>query len=233
MAPRRRRSLALLLVALALVVLAVVGDRVAAGVAEDRAAIQLQSQLGTASPPEVDIEGFPFLTQASRQRFSSVRVVAAGVRPPGSSTTVQQVDLRLRDLTSTDDFRTSTARQVSGTATLDYPTVKTLTGQSLRYARDGKVEVSAPSTVMGVSVTAVVVGRPVVDEAEQTLSLAEPELTVNGLTVPEGTAQSLLSSVVKPAPVTGVPFGLRLNSVTAQPEGLVAGLTGADVAFRS
>ncbi|HYP44365.1 MAG TPA: DUF2993 domain-containing protein [Propionibacteriaceae bacterium] len=231
---RARRGGAVLLLAglVVLLVLAVVADRAAQQVAESRAATQLQAQLGTAEEPEVDIQGFPFLTQARQQSLSSVRVVADGVRPPGSTTTVQHVDLKLRDVSSRDNFATSTAEQVSGTATLDYPTVKTLTGQSLRYARDDKVEVSAPTTVMGVPVTAVVVGRPVVDEAEQTLSLTEPQLSVDGVSVPDSAAGALLDSAVKPAPVTGVPFGLKLNSVSAQPQGLVAGLTGTDVAFR-
>lgn len=232
MARRQRGGVVVLLVVLVvLVALVVVADRVGQQVAENRAAVQLQTQLGTATEPEVDIQGFPFFTEAMRRSFSSVRVVADDVRPPEATAPVKHVDIQLRDLSSSDNFRTSTARQLSGTATLDYPTVKALTGQSLRYARDGKVEASAPTTVMGLSVTAVVVGRPVLNQADQTISLAEPELTVDGVTVPESTSESLLSSVAKPEPITEVPFGLKLTSVTAQPEGLVAGLTGDEVAF--
>lgn len=228
----RRPGVVLLLVLGVLALLGVAADRVAHGMAEDRVAAQLQSQLGTAAAPKVDIEGFPFLTQAARRSFSSVRVRADDLRPAGSSTPVKHVDLRLRDVTSNDNFQTSTARQVTGTATLDYPTVKKLTRQPLSYAPEGKVQVSAPTTVMGLSVTALVVGRPEVNQADQTMSLAEAQLTVDGLPVPESASQAVLDSVVKPAPITGVPFGLKLTSVAAQPEGLVAGVTGENVAFR-
>src|SRR4051812_44061551 len=58
------RVRALLVVLLLLVGLAVVADRVAVGVAEDRVGEQLAAKGGLAGTPEVDIAGFPFLTQA-------------------------------------------------------------------------------------------------------------------------------------------------------------------------
>lgn len=229
---RNRRGLALLLFVVVLVLLVVVADRVAQQVAERRVSRQLQTQLGTATPPQVDISGFPFLTQLARRSFSSVRVAGDDVRPPGSTTTVKHLDVRLSDVTSDDNFTTSTAQRVTGTATLDYPTVKKLSGQALSYAPPDRVEVSSPTTLMGVPVTARVVGRPAVDVAKQTLTLAEPQLSVAGVSVPESTAQALLAGVAKPAPLRGVPFGLKVTEVTAQQDGLAAGLTGGPVTFR-
>lgn len=226
-----RGGLALLLVVVVLAVLVFVADRVAQQVAESRVSKQLQIQLGSPSPPQVDISGFPFLTQLSRRSFSSVRVVGDEVRPPNSSTPVKHVDLRLSDVTSDDNFTTSTAQRVEGTATLDYPTVKKLTGQSLGYAPPDRVEVSSPTTLMGVPVTARVVGRPAVDASQQTLTLAEPQLSVAGVQVPESTALALLASVAKPAPLRDVPFGLKVSDVKAQQDGLVAGLTGGPATF--
>ncbi|HEX8508490.1 MAG TPA: DUF2993 domain-containing protein [Propionibacteriaceae bacterium] len=227
----RRAGLALVLVVVVLALLIVVADRVGQQVVERRVAQQLQTELGTASPPSVDIEGFPFVTQVLRRSFSSVHVVAEDVQAPDQPTKVKQVDLRLHDVTSQDNFATSTAARVDGTATLDYPTAQKLTGQPLRYAREGRVEVSQPTDLMGVPVTARVIGRPVVDAADQTLSLGDPELTVAGVDVPDTTSKALLDSIVKPAPVRGVPFGLKIIDVTAMPEGLVAGVQGSDVTF--
>lgn len=227
-----RGGLVLLVVVVVLAVLAVVADRVAQQVAEGRVAKQLQAQLGTPAAPSVDIAGFPFLTQAARRSFSSVHVVGDEVRPPNSTTTVKHVDLRLSGVTSDDNFKTSTAQRVSGTATLDYPTVKKLTGQSLKYAPPGRVSVSSPTSLMGMPVTATVVGRPAVDVARQTLTLAEPQLSVAGMQVPDTAAQALLASVAKPAPLRDVPFGLKVRDVQAEPDGLVAGLTGGPATFR-
>lgn len=227
----RRAGLALVLFLVVLVVLAVVADRAAQQVAERRVAQQLQTGLGTPNPPSVDIGGFPFLTQAQRRSFSAVHLVADDVRAPGQPTLVKHIDLRLRNVSSDDNFATSTAEQVDGTATLDYPTAEKVTGQPLRYASENRVEVSQPTELMGVPMTARVVGRPVVNVADQTLTLGDPELTVAGVDVPDTTSKALLESVLKPAPVRGVPFGLTIVDVAAQPEGLVAGVRGSDVAF--
>lgn len=227
---RRRGALALLLVLLVVAVLAVGADRAAKMVAQNRAAAQLQTRLGTSTRPTVDIQGFPFLTQARRRSFSSVHVVADGLHPPGQQTTVQHADLTLLDVTSSDNssFR---AGRVQGRVTLDYPSVRALTGQALSYAPTGRVQVSAPTTVLGLPVTATVVGRPVVHVADQTFSLSDPQLSVAGVSVPDSTAKQLLATVVKPAPVSGLPYGLKLADVTARPDGLVAGVAGTDVNF--
>jgi len=65
---------ALLVVVLLLVGLAVVADRVAVGVAETRVGEQLAAEGGLAGTPEVDITGFPFLTQAIGGRYDEVRI---------------------------------------------------------------------------------------------------------------------------------------------------------------
>ena len=53
----------LLIVLMVLVGLAVVADRIALGVAEDRAASALQTSQDLTHKPDVTVEGFPFLTQ--------------------------------------------------------------------------------------------------------------------------------------------------------------------------
>ena len=58
--------------------LAVVGDRVAAKLATDEAQRRLVSA-GLTSP-QVDVRGFPFLTQLLARRFNDVRVTTTAVR---------------------------------------------------------------------------------------------------------------------------------------------------------
>ena len=65
---------ALLVVVLLLVGLAVVADRVALGVAEDRVATELVQEGGLQGRPEVEIAGFPFLTQAIGGRYDDVHI---------------------------------------------------------------------------------------------------------------------------------------------------------------
>ena len=228
----RRTGLVLLGVLLVLVALAVVADRVAAHVADQRVARQLQSQLGLSALPDVHIEGFPFLTQALHHRFPSVHVEADDATTKGSSAThgkdvtVSHLDLHLHQVTTDASYSSAKAARVDGTATLGYPTVQQLTGQQLTYAPQGRVQLQRPTTLAGISVTANVVGTPKLDVGQQTLTLADPQLTVAGIDVPDDTAKSLLSQVVQPVPVTGLPYGLSLTSVSATDAGLVAGVTG-------
>jgi hypothetical protein len=236
-ARRRGRSagrtvLALLVVAALLVGLLVAGDRVAVSVVEDRVGRQLQTELNTPAPVEADIRRFPFVTQLLRSSFSSVHVVAEDVTPTDQQpTALQHVDLELRDVTSSDGFATSTAGRAEGTATFDYATAEQLTGLALRSAAEGRVEFSTQTQLLGVPVTATVVGRPLLDVADQTLTLADPQLTVAGVDVPDTTSQALLDALVKPAPITGVPYGLTVTEITARPDGLTAAVTGENVTF--
>lgn len=222
---------------LMLLALLVVADRVADRVAERRVAQQLSRQLGNGGRPKVDIEGFPYLTQALSRRFSSVHVVDDNIVAPGSGATngrpvlLRHLDVRLQRVTSSDRFRTGKAGHLDGTATIDYPTVQQLTKQPLTFAPGGRVEARVPTTVAGFQVTADVVGKPVLDVGDQTLTLADPKMSVAGVEVPGATAQALLGQVLKPVPITGLPFGASLTSITATEQGLVAGVTASEVAL--
>lgn len=234
--PRSRGSragLALVVAVVLLVALVVVADRVTVGIAERRVAGRLQTELGTAGVPQVDIEGFPFLTQVARRSLRTVHVVADDVTSPDQpGTTLEHVDLRLSDVSSPDGYQSVTASRVAGTSTLSYATAKTLTGLPLAYSPEGRVEATVQSQLMSIPVTVKVVGRPTVNQADQTLTLADPEVSVAGVDVPDSTAEALLGSTMKPARLTGIPYGLTVTGVTARPEGLVADVTGENVDFR-
>ena len=62
-------------VLLLLVVTGVVVDRVAVGFAEREVAEQLAAQEALSGEPDVDVRGFPFLTQALAGRYEEVRIV--------------------------------------------------------------------------------------------------------------------------------------------------------------
>ena len=105
---------------------------------------------------------------------------------------------------------------MDGVATVDYAAAKSLTGLTLTYAREDRVEVTVETRIVNLPVRATIVGRPQVDVQEQTLTLADPEISVGGVDVPETTSRALLNTLLKPVPITGVPFGLDITDVTAQ-----------------
>ena len=237
MARRRRASgarsaLVLLVVLLVLGGLVVAGDRVAARVVENQIGRRLQTQLGTATPPAVDIAGFPFLTQALDGSLHSVRVRADHVPATDDQPVpLAAVDLRLQEVTSADFFQTFTVARVNGNATLAYADAQRLAGMPIRYAPDNRVELTVKTQVLSAPVTARVVGRPTIDVADQTLTLDEPEVTVAGVAVPRETAQALLDNLLDPVPITGLPAGLKIAGVAARSDGLHASVTGEDVSF--
>jgi len=222
-----------LVVALLLVGGTLYADRYARERAERVVAAQLQSELATPEPPTVEIEGFPFLTQAVLGSIDSVQVSAAGAgtgRDVGLA--VRRLDLQLTDVTSEDRFQTANATRVQGRAELDLAALRTLTGQDMAYAGDGRVRVEARTDVLGSNVLAVITGRPDLNVGDQTVTLAEPTVRVGGVDLPATAARLLISALVKPIPVTGVPYSLELTSLAVDGNGLTVDLTGEDVALR-
>jgi hypothetical protein len=69
-----------LLITLVVIVAVLVGvDFAARWVAEDRVAVALQDALDFPSPPDVDVRGFPFLSQALAGRYDDVGLSAPGI----------------------------------------------------------------------------------------------------------------------------------------------------------
>jgi hypothetical protein len=203
------------------------GDRYAADRVEREASGQLQSELGTPDAPSVDVRGWPFLTQVVGRHLRSVRVVTDDIpQSSRSAVPVAHADLVLSDITTDDWFQTMTARHAEGTALLDYPALASVAGVPLRYVGDGRVQLKSSSSLVGVPVDATVTGTPRLDAGAQSITLADPEVTVAGVELPGGTADLLLRTLVKPIPVTGLPFGLRLSSVAPEDDGLHVGLQG-------
>ena len=236
MSTRRRRSgglvaLVVLLVVGALAVAGfVLGDRYAAQRVEREAGSRLQTELGTPAPPRVEVVDRPFLTQVVGRHLRSVRAVAADVGSTGaSSVPVAHVDLVLSDVTTDDWFQTMTAERAEGTARLDYAALAAVAGTPLTPVGEGRVQVRTTSSVFGVDVAATVTGTPQLDVADQTITLGDPDVQVGGVDLPDATAGALLRAVVKPIPVTGLPLGLTLTSVTPLDDGLHVGLAGDDV----
>lgn len=203
------------------------GDRYAAGRVEREAGVRLQSELGTPTAPTVDIEGWPFLTQVAGRHLRRVRVVADDIpQSDRSSVAVRHSDVVLTDVTTEDWFQTMTARHAEGTALVDYPALAAAAGAPLSYVGNGRVEVKNRSSLVGVPIDATITGRPQLDPAAQTVTLADPEIQVAGVSLPDAASGALLQALLKPIPVTGLLFGLRLSSLAPEDDGLHVGLEG-------
>jgi hypothetical protein len=240
MAGRRRGGGVVLVVFLLIGVLVAVGlyagDAYLRGRAEKSAAVQLQNRLGTPDTPTIDIQGGPFLTQVAARHLRRVHVVADDLGTTGTggqagTVPVQHTDLVLSDVTTTDWFQTMTARRVEGTALLRYSDLGALSSVPISYAGDGRLRVQQTASLFGVQLKALVTGTPQLDVGAQTLTLADPQLSVDGVDLPGKASAPLLRAALKPIPVEGLPYGLQLSSVSAEDDALHAGLQGDGVTF--
>lgn len=233
-ARRRSGGLIALIVVLVLAVLVVgglfYGDRYAVREVQRRAAAQLQTELGTPEPPAVTIEHFPFLTQVAAGNLRTVHVVADGVGQTNQSPLVTaHTDLVLTDVVSSDRFATMTASHVEGTARVDYDQLKAVTAVPVTYAGGGRVKFQLNREVLSVPVGAKVTCGLGLDVGDQTIHLTDPKLEVAGVSLADTASEALVKAIVKPLPVSGVPFGLRLTSIDAQDDGLHVGLDGDNI----
>jgi hypothetical protein len=191
-------------------------DRLALRTAEQQVAARLQTSLGTPQRPGVTFDGVWFLPQVLRRDFTSVRVVANDLGTTNDAEEVAHVDLTLEHVRASEGYRRLLADSVTGTARLPYDRLGDLAGAPVSYAGDGRVQLSLQTTVLRIELQAHVTGIPQVKPSDQTVSLAQPRITVAGVKLGETTSQALIRALVKPAPMTGIPLDLRVESMTAR-----------------
>ena len=206
------------------------GDGYAERRAENEAAAELQQELGTAQPPAVDIGGSVFLTQVVARSIDSVHVVADGVNATSDVLLpIAHADLVLTDVTTTDWFTSMTVSHAEGTLRIDYSALQRLAKVPLTYVGNGRVQIDTAATFLGREVKAKITGTPRLDVEDQTITLADPDITVAGVNLPGFTADALLRALVKPIPITGIPLALRLTSIDPQDSGMHAVVVGDSI----
>jgi hypothetical protein len=109
---------------------------------------------------------------------------------------------------------------------MDYSALQGLAKVPLTYVGNGRVQIVTTASVFGREVKAEITGSPRLDVEDQTITLADPDITVAGVNLPGFTADALLRALLKPIPITGVPLGLRLTSIDPQDSGIHAVVMG-------
>jgi hypothetical protein len=215
---------ALLVLVLVLGALFVIVDRVGVAVAEDRVADRIAEQGGLPGPPEVDITGFPFLTQAVSGTYDEVRIALTAAdlgQPDGTDADValRGVEVPLSDVVAGSVQQVPVDR-VDGTATLSYELLSAQLGGDTRLEREGD----------GLRITRTVelLGQQVPLTAAGDVTLHGSDLVVD-VEEAAGAGVELPAVVVDQAPdlldlrytVPPLPFGLQLTSVRPADDGVV------------
>ncbi|SDC14495.1 Protein of unknown function [Geodermatophilus telluris] len=221
---------ALLVVLTLLVLLALGVDRVAEGVAEDRVATALQEAGALAGAPEVDLTGWPFLTQAVQGRYDEVRIglTAEDLGRPGTraDVTLRGVHVPLSDALSGTVQQVPVDR-VQGTATLSYALLSRELGAdtTLERAGDG-LRVTRTVEVLGYTVPLTATGDVVLDGDE--LVVVVEDAAAAGVDVPDLVVDRAVALLDLRYPVE-LPYDLQLTGVTPGDDGVRVSVEGSDV----
>jgi hypothetical protein len=213
----------LLVVVLLLVGLAVLADRVAVGVAEDRVATELGAAGGLAGTPEVEITGFPFLTQAVAGSYDEVHISLTADelgQPAGTRADVvlHGVQVPLSNVLSGSVSEVPVDR-IDGTATLSYDLLSAQLGgdTTLRPEGDG----------LRITKTVEVLGQTFPLTATGTLTLDGNELVVDveraagaGVDLPDFLVERASDLLDLRYAVPALPFGLQLTDVVPGEDGV-------------
>lgn len=214
-----------------LVALLLVADRAGAIYASRSISDELQASLALAAPPQVDIIGFPFLTQAIAGRYERVEVRATDVPADGFvlshlDATLHGAQVPLSDVLShsVDDLP---VEEATARALVPYGEMsQSFAGQGLSVEPDGDRLLIVGDLQLS--------DQALSTEASASVAVVDGELVVTPEEVGFGGAKQELNDAVREqlelrVPVPALPYDLTLTAVQVRPDGLALRAEGTDV----
>ncbi|MDT9693282.1 DUF2993 domain-containing protein [Streptomyces sp. P9(2023)] len=221
----------LLIVAVVLGGIFVGVDRLAVSYAESEAADRVRLGPARAASTDVDIKGFPFLTQVMGKRLDEVEVVLTGVEATAGDRKIRisEMSAALRDVTVNDAFTSARARSATGTALISYADLTAAADRDVKiaYGGDGKVKVTGGIEILGRTVTRSVVSSVTLVDGDTIRVRAD---AVPGEGIP-GLESLIRRRTDFDREIGGLPPGLELQKVEAREDGVAIAVTGTDVAL--
>ncbi|MFD3997010.1 DUF2993 domain-containing protein [Streptomyces sp. NPDC058548] len=203
-------------------------DRLAVGYAEDEAAGRVKLSSAKSDAVEVDIKGFPFLTQVADKRLDEVDVRLTGVTATAGDKNIRvgELNVALRDVTVTGDWAGAKAGSASGTALISYADLTAASDQEavVAYGGNGKVKVTGGVKVMGRTLTRTVLSTVTVVNGD-TIRVRADEVPGEGIPGIE----DLVRARTDFDRSIGVIAGMNVEKVEPRPDGLAVTVTGKDV----
>ena len=221
---RRAGCLGALLFLLLLVVgLLVVVDRVGVGIAEEQVAEQVAQRAGLTAPPEVEIAGFPFLTQALGGEYDDVRLQLTAEelgQPAGTHADVslRGVHVPLSDVVS-GSVQQIPVDRVDGTATLSYALLAQQLGGDTVLTQEGDgVRVTRRVELLGSDLPLTATGTVRLEDGDVVVDVGAA--SAGSLDVPDAVLERAADLLDLRYPVPALPFGLQLTGVVPAADGV-------------
>lgn len=208
-----------------LLVLVVVGDRVAASAAERTIADRVAADLQGATGVTTTIHGVPVLTQVAKGSLDQVTVTADQV--PASGLTLDDLTVELYGVSTTSP---RTADRVDATASVSTEQLQAKLGSDWTVKVDGDALVASTQALGLLPVEARVV--PTVRDGKLALDLDKVSVVgveVQGDSVPSAVHERIDALV---SSVGALPLGLTLTGVDVTPAGVTLQASGTDVALQ-
>jgi hypothetical protein len=177
----------------------------------------------------VSIDGFPFLTQLASGDFDEITVDAEDV-PVGAAAhllAIAHLHVVLHGVHVSDSFSRFRADRATATARVGYAQLSKALGSRVVYAGNGRVKATSSVTVLGRTVSGSVTARP---ELHGT-SLGFGDLQGVGSAVAAEAARLLGKVFSIDIPLTGIPFQVRVDSLTAGSGGVDLKLSGRNLTY--
>ena len=210
---------------LVLLVVMVVGDRVAAAYAGDRLAEELRRGAGLTSTPTVEIAGFPFLTQAVGGRYDHVEVGATDV--PAGDTVLDRVDVVLTGVrvglseALSGEVTDVPVDRVSAQVRLSYDDLSRRSGERrLTVSPEGdRVRVTGEVEVLGRTLSAAALSEVALDG--DTVRITAQEFRVGNDVADALLTRALGDRFDLRVPITDLPYALTVQRLRVAPDAVV------------
>lgn len=207
---------------------AVVGDNLARSEVENRVARQVQTELGLAEAPTVELGGVPFSAVFITHRLPTARLSAAELplEISGQQVVVDDVTVVAQELTVDGDRITIGSGRADGR--IGYPALTRLAGVPVEAGSDlGRVQVSYTAELFGQELVALVSAVPVLNDGRDRLLLSQPQIQVAGFPLSDEVAQRIMDELVAPIDLE-LPYGLVAESLAADASGVNVAITAQD-----
>jgi hypothetical protein len=224
-----------LVVLIVLAGLLVAGDRLAVGFAEHRVGEQIATKGGLHGTPDVDIEGFPFLTQAIAGDYGEVRISLTAEQlgqPAGTDADIalHGVQVPLSSVLSGSVSEVPVDR-IDGTATLSYQLLADQLGGDTTVEREGDgLRVSRTVELFGYTLPLTAAGTVTLDGDELVVDVERAEGA--GVEVPAALVDQASDLLDLRYQVPPLPFGLQLARVEPGPDGVDVAVKATDTVLR-
>ncbi|GAA3156576.1 DUF2993 domain-containing protein [Blastococcus jejuensis] len=205
-------------------------DRAVERWAEGYVADQLTQQAGLAGTPDVDVRGFPFLTQALEGRYDDVRIslTADELGQQGTTAAVRLTGVHLPLSTVlSGDVQEVPVDRIEGTATLSYDLLSDQLGGDSTLGPEGDgLRVTKTVEILGYTLPLTATGTVTLDGDELVVDVENASGA--GVDVPGFLVDRASDLLDLRYAVPALPFGLQLTSVTPAPDGVVVEVEAID-----